>query len=61
MAVREDQVEMAEFLLREGADVNLVDKDQRSAQSNILSSISTVVNISEWDIIEFFFCFFFYL
>lgn len=30
MAVREDHIEMAEFLLKEGADVNFRDQDQRS-------------------------------
>lgn len=33
VAVREDQIEMAEFLLKEGADVNFVDQDQRSIQN----------------------------
>lgn len=29
VAVREDHMEMAEFLLKESADVNSVDQDQR--------------------------------
>lgn len=29
MAVREDHIEMAEFLLKEAADVNYMDQDQR--------------------------------
>lgn len=35
VAVREDHIEMAEFLLKEGADVNFVDQDQRSVQNNV--------------------------
>lgn len=35
VAVREDHIEMAEFLLKEGANVNVVDQDQRSVQNNI--------------------------
>lgn len=30
VAVREDHIEMAEFLLKENADVNFMDRDQRS-------------------------------
>lgn len=35
VAVREDHMEMAEFLLKEGANVNVVDQDQRSVPNNI--------------------------
>lgn len=38
MAVREDHIDMAEFLLREGADVNIVDKDQRSDKSKTFAN-----------------------
>lgn len=41
MAVREDHIEMAEFLLKEGADVNLVDQDQRS----VLNSNTLVIHV----------------
>lgn len=41
MAVREDHIEMTEFLLKEGADVNLLDQDQRS----VLNSDRFVVHI----------------
>lgn len=34
VSVREEHIEMAEFLLKEGADVNLTDKDQRSQLNN---------------------------
>lgn len=40
VAVREDHTEMAEFLLKEGADVNFVDHDQRSVE-NTVTFVST--------------------
>lgn len=43
MAVSEDHIEMAEFLLREGADVNIVDKDHRSDQNTNIFSINFYV------------------
>ena len=48
MAVREDHIDMAEFLLGEGADVNIVDKDLRSDQNNTIhfSSLPITVNFS---------------
>lgn len=50
MAVCEDHIDMAEFLLREGADVNIVDKDQRLDQNNVpyLASISTFGDFSKF-------------
>lgn len=36
VAVREDHIEMAEFLLKEGADVNFLDQDQRSVLNNVI-------------------------
>lgn len=47
VAVREDHIEMAEFLLKEGADVNFVDQDQRSVQKNItLVSKSNILSVN---------------
>lgn len=39
VAVREDHMEMAEFLLKEGANLNVTDQDQRSAQSSSLLKV----------------------
>lgn len=41
VAVREDHIEMAEFLLKERADVNIFDRDQRSVPNHCLSNIIT--------------------
>lgn len=51
MAVREDHIEMAEFLLKEGADVNCLDQDQRSVLNKgtfVIQYIWNGLNVAEW-------------
>lgn len=47
MSVREDHIEMAEFLLKEGASVNFMDQGQRSVLNNDTLVMSNHFNVAE--------------